>query len=100
MPRAKIGAGACVCSEKFRKFRGAQRWAAEVSLEGLAVVLVEEAVLLVGLDPLGNDMELEFFRNGDDGFDQHGVVGILLEVLGEGTVDFQLRKGEAFEVGE
>ena len=66
-----------------------QRSAEVVPLHGTATVLAQESELAVGLDPLGDHLEIEVARQGDDGQRDGAVVRLVGQPGDEGAGDLE-----------
>jgi len=60
----------------------------------------QEIGLLAGLDALCNDVEFQVVGDGQDGFDQRGVVRVSGCVLDEALVDLKFMNRQTFEISQ
>lgn len=84
--------------EELLECRGGNRGAEEISLDAVTSEGAQVVELVVGVDTFSDDGEVEAMGESDDTFGDSGVVGVIVEVLDEGLVDFEDLDGEAFEV--
>ncbi len=60
----------------------------------------QEDALVLGLHPLGDDVQPQAAAEGDDGLGNGAIVRVLGDAAHEGLVDLELIQGQAFEVGQ
>ena len=68
------------------------------SLEGFAAAGDQRIPLGRGLDPLGDDGQIEKMTEGDDGFRNRRIVRVAVDVPDETAVNFDLVERKLFQI--
>ncbi len=85
---------------QFFKFFHWQRTSKQETLVGIAILLCQKLTLLFSFHALGNDIELQFFCQRDNGTGNNGIVVVDQNICHEGLVYFQLIQGQTFKEGQ
>ena len=102
-PRRSIGATGSVeqagaALQQLEQLAGRQRLREQIALHLIATVAAQQLELTARLDPFGDHLESQAFRQRDDCLRDRSVVRIGGDVLNEGLVDLERLDREALEV--